>query len=456
MDQRCFCSFGVFFLIFTWSATVTFSQDSNYFWAGLGKEKPALLRNTQENIKTAAAFYFQVNQDELLRFIQEVPKDEFRLTLPNPEGRPITFLLDSYNILEEGLSQKYPQIKTYRGRSAENPDIKIYLTYSPYFFQASVSGLSGQWYIDTYTWPASTLYQSYYTVDEKSKEPFGCSVDHHERTPQVQIRNNAERIENIRRNYRLAVSVSYSYHAYFGRNLDRTMTGIMAAVNRLNMITENDLGIRFVLVADNDQLIVTDPDDSRFTSNDLDKMFAENQDWINSVIGSLNYDIGHVFIADNLGGKARLGGVCDLSDKAHGISTSYPPESNDFITLIAHEIGHQFGANHTFNGVIGPCSKNRNGGTAFEPGAGTTIMSYAGICGSDNITSLTSSYFHGGSIAEINRFLEDSERNCAQIDNIVSPAPVIELAPDDKYIPILTPFELSAKVKNKSMFKIRF
>lgn len=440
-------------LISLFFTTPVISQTTT-FWKGLGTNKPSLLRSEVENIATSSAYFMEINpaqlKDGMLR------QGDFKITLPDPQGRPVEFELKPYQMMQRDLAEKFASIRTFKGVAIGNPNSQIYLTYSPAFFQVTVQQGDQTWYIDSYTWPARNVYQSYYKQDCREEANPVCTELNRKAPPlTVSLRENLGSIENVIRSYRLAVSVSYSYFQYYGKDLENTMAGIVATVNRVNMIYERDLGVRLILVNNNDQLIVTDPTDPIFTVSYQEDI--ENQEHIDDIIGNDNYDIGHIFNADGGGGYAELGVVCNDNIKAHGVTGLDRPQGDAFdIDFVAHEIGHQFGANHTFNGIDGSCGGTWYPFTAFEPGAGTTIMAYAGICGTDNITPGSDAYFHGGSIAEMNIFLLGNGNTCAQIDTTGNKAPRISTEIDQKTIPVLTPFELTATVTDEDPDSLLF
>lgn len=131
--------------------------------------------------------------------------------------------------------------------------------------------------------------------------------------------------------------------------------------------------------------------------------------------------------------------------KGGGVSVVGAPVGGS-LKLLAHELGHQFGAQHTFNGTLNSCAgANRSAGTSYETGSGSTIMSYAAICGSDNITNSTSdTRFHTGSFAQItNHVVVGTGSACPGIVNTGNSAPTITTAAGFN-IPRNTPFTLTA------------
>ena len=220
---------------------------------------------------------------------------------------------------------------------------------------------------------------------------------------------------------------------------------MLTSVNRVTGVYESEVSVRMVLISNNNLLIYTDGSIDPYTNDDGVTMLTENQANIDVVIGTANYDIGHVFSTGG-GGVATLNSPCNASTKARGVTGLSNPVGDAFdIDYVAHEMGHQYGAPHTFNSVTGSCSGNRTSSDAYEVGSATTIMGYAGICGSDNIQPNSDPFFHTISFDRISNFVEAGGAACRTVTATGNTLPVITAMNNNgANIPINTPFTLTA------------
>jgi Ca2+-binding RTX toxin-like protein len=251
------------------------------------------------------------------------------------------------------------------------------------------------------------------------------------------------------RTYRLAVSATEEYTAFFGNDRNAAQDAIVATVNNLNEIFRRELNLQMELIMD--LSIVFGPGNSPdpFNSSVSSTLLDQNHTLLDSAIGSANYDIGHVFGTFN-GGLATIESAGMAGFKGEGASGTSTPTGTDFELLSAHEFAHQFGGTHSFNGVEGFCNE-RNATTAFEPGSGSTILSYGGICPAafvepptgDNLVNDPDAYFHAGSIDQMVTFLESLDgMSVGTISPNVNQIPTAD-AGNDFTIPARTPFQLS-------------
>jgi hypothetical protein len=463
----------------------------------------------QTHVRATRMELFDLAENSIRGLLDEAPiespgvvtADPVTLSIPNPDGIFERFAIVESPILEPELSAKFSDIKTYRGQGIDNPSSTIRLDYTDHGFHAQVLAAdNGDYYIDPLIHRQTDVYASYFVRDSLAQPnsdfvEVGIDTEHlpdygmdaeailsvakghelmsHDDGPctcpmcaaakaiRAQNGSNAETGSSTKdgsgdsriapdfgdelRTYRLAVAATGEYTQFHGGSVSEGMSAIVTTMNRVNGIYENDLAIRMVLVANNDQLIYTNGNTDPYTNNSGGAMLGENQSNIDSVIGNANYDIGHVFSTGG-GGIAGLGVVGVTGAKARGVTGLGSPIGDPFdVDYVAHEMGHQFDGNHTFNGDSGSCAGgNRNGSTAFEPGSGASIQAYAGICGNDNLQSNSDAMFHSLSIDEIRAYVTTGAGNAAAtITSTGNNIPTVDAGPSFT-IPSGTPFELTA------------
>ncbi len=370
------------------------------------------------------------------------------LTLPLPDGTNARFAVREASVMAPELAAKFPEIKTYVGVGLDDAQATVRLDMTPRGFHAQVlSAKTGDFFLDPAAQADTKHYLSFWKrampgrqFECGTKESGALRLDAGKDAAGIAGRTSGP----VLRTYRLAMAATAEYTAYHGGTVALGLAAIVTSVNRVVGVYEKEVGVRFILVGGNDALVytnaTTDPFDNANTNNAL---LAQNQVNTDAIIGTANYDIGHVFSTAS-GGVAGLGVVCRDGRKAQGTTGTRAPVGDAFdIDYVAHEIGHQCGANHTFDSVTGSCGGgNRNASTAYEPGSGTTIMAYAGICGNTNTQLNSDAYFHVVSYEEILTYL--SSTTCAVTTSTGNAPPSISLPASGLLLPVGTPFKLTA------------
>lgn len=301
-----------------------------------------------------------------------------------------------------------------------------------------------------------------YVVSSQEQLPgtFQCNVDTATQEAAIEEQAHLKQSPGIRpsvssgsalRTYRLAVAATAEYtQAYGSGTVAGTLAAITTTINLVDGIYERELAIRMVLIANEDSIIFTDTNTDGYTSDAVSSMISQNQTKLDAVIGPANYDIGHVFDGRitpgffSWQGIGSIASVCRSSFKGRGVSImrSLQPFSLYAYYNVAHEMGHQFGATHTFNATTGTCGPERSPSTAYEPATGTTIMGYRLACGAEDLNS-TDTYFHLASLEQITNYTTIGSGNCASSQATGNNIPTVD-AGANYNIPSQTPFQLTA------------
>lgn len=381
---------------------------------------------------------FKLDTASLSTLLEKARTDgSVSIELPLPDTGRHLFRIHPTQVMAAGLARKYPGMVTFSGRSIQDPRIGIRLDRTPKGLHAMVLSPNADYYIDPVSHDGQTYYFCYFREDVIPGDRHGCKTTF---AAPVTFRGNApERGGNgdTLRLYRLAVAATGGYTQFHGGTVEDALSAIVTSINRVNGIYERDLAVRLVLVEETDRLIFTDPETDPYTRNNQKN---ENQSVLDDRIGEDNYDIGHVFGVEG-DSRAEIGSACIDGEKAMGSSLSGNPTGDSFhIDLIAHEIGHQLGATHTFN----YCFNGFQGDQPFEPGSGSTIMGWAGLCEENNLQPNSDAYFHGASIREIVTYTTTGEgRSCASLQPLLNAIPSAFAGEGDWIVPVNTPFELT-------------
>lgn len=421
----------------------------------------ASLKSVHPNyIKPTKALTYQLNIAALKAEFALAPKEKKGkirnygkvISLPLPDGSFQKFAFAEYDIMEAGLMSKWDFVKTYTGQGIDDPFATIKVDFTLFGFHYQVITLSGSYFADPVFHGNSEYYQIYRKsdLDPATKGPFieyGVDGEHnHDLTQKSGGGSNSVLATGATlRTYRVAIAATGEYTAFHG-GASQAASAMVTTLNRVNGLYETDLCVRLVLVANNNQLIYTSTTSDPYSNNNGSTMLGQNQTTITQIIGTPNFDIGHVFSTGG-GGIAGLGVVCTASQKARGVTGSDSPVGDPFdIDYVAHEMGHQFGGNHTFNSVTGSCGGgNRAANAAYEPGSGTTIMAYAGICGADDLQSNSNAYFHFKSYEEIVTYTNSGGGNsCPVKTQTGNSAPVLPAMQGGYVLPINTNFKITA------------
>lgn len=429
------------------------------------------------------ATYFQLDLTALQQWLDQAPQEHasqrLSVQLPSPQGSMMRFHLTRTPVLAPGLAARYPHIQTFAGQGLDDPTMTLRCDLTDYGFHAMVRGPQGTYFIEPVNQQTTTFYRVFEMKHVVADDNVVCGVHeaHLPELPQFLGQEAADRAHERRGSatrdaeagdqlftYNLAVACDFPF-CNSATSGNPTKLGVLSVVttiiNQINGVWEEEATIRFVLNNNTDDLFfvnqATDPYTFFGTTGNSREMLDKNPQVIDSVLGINNYDIGHGFSrAGSSQGITVVGtgyfrSVCasgqgTLFDphRANGASVAIGlPQSLQFLRTLAHELGHQFNARHSFNISDAVCGPARDGTRPFEPESGSTIMSYAGACSGD-LQGSPDLYFNTGSYELIHQFSRTSTPCLEAQATTGNTAPTINSTGiSGTHLPVQTPFELT-------------
>ncbi|MFD2542650.1 reprolysin-like metallopeptidase [Lacinutrix gracilariae] len=455
MKKKYFNFFALLLLVVLSPLTANAQND---YWSSASKES---LRSEAKVNRASEPTKFQILNLNLERFKQvlesaplvdeaSTSRSNLVMDFPMADGNFEKFTVSESPIMEAGLAERYPMIKTYKAIGVDDPTATMRFSVTQFGLHVmSLSGVRSSVYIDPYTEDRA----NYIVYDRASlsqdTQSFECLVDENIDLSSLETdrgsANREDTDDQKLRTYRLAQSCTGEYGQIFAgtgteaeqkANVQAQMT---ITINRVNEIYERDLAIRLVFVANNDEIIYL----NAFTDPWTGEYNTTTAITIDSVIGVDNYDIGHNFNTTGGGNAGCLGCVCASTSvsnfhKGRGYTGRANPTGDAFdIDYVAHEMGHQFDGYHTMN----TCSRSGSGFTEVEPASGSSIMGYAGIC-STNVQSNSDAHFNYVNIRDIAANIQSGTSSTCDVETSLANQPPVADAGSDYAIPPSTAYVL--------------
>ncbi len=414
-------------------------------WQGVGARQAVGVKGL--------ALAYRLNQDALTSLLNRAPREYTAplnasaavITLPLSDGTFGRFQLEESPTMEPALAAKYPDIKSYRGMGLDDHTATLRCDVSVLGFNALVLSAAGSVNIRPVALQDTAIYLAVPAEIEIGQSQCGVNpANANERAPVIAP---DVAIGPTRKNYRAAIATTGEYTANYG-GAAAALASVNTWLNGVNVIFERDIGAHFNLVGNNNLIIFTDAATDGLTNGNESTMLNEIVPILDANIGNANYDFGHVLglhtTAGSSAGVASLAAVCSTTLKGKGATRMSGAAGNgSALGTLTHEFGHQFNANHSFNGTINSCNQ-KNNATSWESGSGNTLMSYNGLCITDNVVGGKGLRFHAGSYGEAQAWLAGGTGgSCGAPVATGNSAPTLNSG-GNFTIPQRTPFTLTA------------
>ncbi|NNE33098.1 MAG: T9SS type A sorting domain-containing protein [Winogradskyella sp.] len=434
------------FLFFAFFFVSSYSQDNSKLWSANASAKLEKAEIIFSKERPNNSTLVNLNLNQFKNALINVPKrSEYNknegvvLSFPNPKGELQSYLVVEASVMKPELQAQFPEIRSFVGKGVNNSTSIIRFSISPEKGLSSMV-LSDEKtvFIEPYSKDLKTYIVFSNSIADQPTAPFICETEYVPSKLNLSDEQYAE-LKNANdgtlRTYDLALACTVEYSQFHGGTLSNVMAAMNTTMTRVNGVFERDLGLTMEMVPNTSIIFLgPDVDSDPYTNSSGSAMLNQNQTTCDSNIGFNNYDIGHVFSTGG-GGIAQLNSPCS-SNKAKGVTGQSSPVGDAFdIDYVAHEIGHQFGGNHTQNNN---CQRS---GVSVEPGSASTIMGYAGIC-FPNVQNNSDDYFHGENIKEMWANISAGTSSTCFTASATNNAAPVSIAGADYSIPKSTAFVL--------------
>jgi len=447
--------------------TISFltAQAAGNFWKDVSKDQIWLPEKSEQDALPLKYRSLSLDLNSLKNYLAAAPMENsaaaktktLTVELPMPDGTTEAFAVVESPVMAPKLAARYPMIKSFLGRGIQHPDHTLRFDYGLQGFNGIIHAGENSILITPYATNQLRYYNSYFAKDldmEGLDLPRGNDLLYDpaaaRKLPENAQNPNAGLLKSNKvelRTYGFALATTGEYSQNHGGTTPSVLSTLNTATNVINSVLERDAAIRLVLIENIELIIFLDSaTDPYVNANMGGALLGQNQAVLNSVVGFDNYGWGHLLTAGCVDVGGVVGGAICGAGKGRGV-TCHATNNVEAITLRigAHEMAHQITGGHTFSSCPGS-EGQLNLSTAFEPGSGSTLLSYAGICGDQNIVTNSNPYYHGGNIGRFFQYTRMGNGNtCATVEITDNDEPVLELPYEDGfYIPISTPFALTA------------
>ena len=431
---------------------------SDFLWKKINPKDISTFDKKKKQKEIDNPLLFQLDEIVLKKTLtktqDQTAQEPVEISIPNADGTLEYYMVKESSNFAPELQVKYPEIRSYKGIGMTDHSATVYFSFSPKGLQTMVLRADkDSEFIESFSKTKAIYRVSTSKNNTSGNLPVACSTD--DVALSTLLQNKTAKVkanDKVFRTFRLALSCNAEYTNYYGGTIAAALAGMNASMTRVNGILGKDLAVKFEIIANNNLLIyldpLTDPYSDSATGADNDKGALWNlelQNNLTATIGNAGYDVGHLLSGSGGGGNAGcIGCICinPTSQNQYGKGSGWSapsnntPEGSNFdIDVVAHEMGHQLGGNHTFT------FKVEGRGANIEPGSGSTIMGYAGVVSPTtlNIQAHSDDYYSVNSVLQIQNNL--ASKTCSTNVPISNSPPVIN-AGSDYSIPKGTAFIL--------------